>query len=224
MTSNSNLIGQEHKVLDHGMIRVVDVMGSDKSVVDSARISYQSGTKVLNNDQGLVKYLMRNFHLSPFESAVIQFHIKMPMFVARQWSRHRMASYNEVSARYSVLPKEFYVPTKDQLCKQCQLNKQSKDEKLGDKDANEVIARITKSSIDAYNEYEKLLEMGLCRELARTVLSVNFYTEIYFTSNLRNLLHFINLRNSPHAQYEICLLYTSPSPRDRTRSRMPSSA
>jgi thymidylate synthase (FAD) len=204
------------KVLDHGFVRVVDYMGDDSAIVQAARVSYGKGTKAVNKDQGLIKYLMRHRHTTPFEMCDIKFHVKLPIFVARQWIRHRTASVNEYSARYSILGKEFYLPEKKHLSPQSQINMQGRDDTtLPDDIADKVLNVLKGDSLNAYDNYIKLMNedeegnmlnedtIGISRELARMNLSLNYYTEWYWKINLHNLLHFVALRADPHAQYEI---------------------
>lgn len=200
----------ERKVLDHGLVRLVDCMpavdGSvcafESAIVQMARVSYGSGTKSFREDMGLVNYLLENDHTSPFEGVTIKFHIKMPIFVARQWVRHRTASINEYSARYSVLEDQFYIPEPSRLAGQSATNKQgSSSEQIPEADL--VSSIISEHSKVSYDLYEKLLEKGLSRELARMVIPVNVYTEMYWVINLHNLLKFLRLRMDDHAQYEI---------------------
>ncbi|MDR0677495.1 MAG: FAD-dependent thymidylate synthase [Holosporaceae bacterium] len=190
-------------VLDHGFIRVVDYMGTDSSIVQAARVSYGAGTKKVQEDRGLISYLMRHGHTTPFEMCEIKLHIKLPIFVARHWVRHRTASINEYSARYSVLSNEFYIPEIEQLTKQSEMNKQGKSsEKIAF--AEEVKKILSESSTNAYEKYLYMLNnLQLTRELARTVLPVNVYTEMYWKIDLHNLMHFLRLRADSHAQYEI---------------------
>ena len=197
-------LGVEHKILDKGFIRVVDYMGTDASIVQAARVSYGDGTKTVRQDKGLISYLMRNEHTTPFEMCEIKLHIKAPMFVTRQWLRHRTASVNEYSARYSVMKEEYYTPDKDNICNQSSINKQSSGEELLWDDADEVNKIIDANNIDTYWRYEQLIEdYGVARELARVVLPNNIYTEFYWKIDLHNLLHFIRLRCDSHSQSEI---------------------
>lgn len=189
------------EVLDHGVVTLVDTMGSDAAIVQAARVSYGAGTKSAQEDTGLVRYLMRHQHTTPFEMCQLKFHIKCPIFVARLWHRHRTASINEVSARYSVLPEEYYVPELEHIQAQSTANKQGRGDTL--EDTGDVQDIIKYSSKHSYEHYSDLLEQNLTRELARTVLPVNFYTEFYWSLNLHNLLHFLQLRLDAHAQYEI---------------------
>jgi thymidylate synthase (FAD) len=192
-------------VLDHGFIRVVDYMGTDASIVQAARVSYGAGTKKTSEDQGLINYLMRHSHTTPFEMCEIKLHIKLPIFVMRQLVRHRTASINEYSARYSVLCNEFYIPEMEKLARQSDTNKQGRSDTPFDAaEAEKVIDVLSKSSVEAYESYRHMLEdLSLTRELARIVLPVSVYTEIYWKINLHNLFHFLKLRADVHAQYEI---------------------
>lgn len=189
------------KVLDHGFVRLVDSMGEDASIVQAARVSYGAGTKTVQDDVALVRYLMRRHHSTPFEMCHLKFHIKCPIFVARQWHRHRTASINEISARYSVLPEEYYVPEIEHLQAQSSTNKQGRDGLLCNPQA--TARRIEENSKTAYHTYTELLRLDVAREIARMVLPVNFYTEFYWALNLHNLMHFLQLRLDNHAQYEI---------------------
>lgn len=203
------------KVLDHGFVRVVDYMGDDSAIVQSARVSYGTGTKKINQDRGLIQYLMRHKHTTPFEMCEIKFHIKLPMFVARQWIRHRTANVNEYSARYSILGSDFYLPERQHLAAQSLINNQGRGELLNDKEAERVLELLEKDAKQCYAHYEEMLNedaLGntldenrskLARELARMNLPVNFYTEWYWKIDLHNLLHFLHLRADSHAQYEI---------------------
>lgn len=199
-------------VLDHGFIRVVDYMGNDAAIVQAARVSYGKGTKRKTEDQGLINYLMRHRHTTPFEMCEIKLHIKLPMFVARQWIRHRTANVNEYSARYSILDKEFYIPKAEQLASQSQINKQGRGDTMAMEEAAKIQNMLAELCVDAYHKYEYFLNEdmskhqdhgGIARELARMCLPVNFYTQWYWKIDLHNLLHFIKLRSDHHAQYEI---------------------
>lgn len=211
-----NILYQPIPVLDHGFIRVVDYMGDDNAVVQAARVSYGRGTKKSLQDKGLINYLMRHRHTTPFEMCDIKFHIKLPIFIARQWIRHRTASVNEYSARYSILSNEFYLPDRAQLLPQSKINKQGRsEEKLPDDVANHVLALIKEDSLTCYQHYIEMMneddkgnvidpdKIGITRELARMNLTLNHYTEWYWKINLHNLLHFLALRVDNHAQYEI---------------------
>jgi thymidylate synthase (FAD) len=192
-------------VLDHGFIRVIDYMGTDASIVQAARVSYGVGTKKIQEDMGLINYLMRHNHTTPFEMCEIKLHVKLPIFVMRHWVRHRTANINEYSARYSVLNNEFYIPEINQLSKQSENNKQGKSsESINSENAKEVVNILNAVCASSYDKYVHMLEnFSLTRELARTVLPVNVYTEMYWKIDLHNLLHFLKLRADSHAQYEI---------------------
>ena len=201
--------------LDHGFVRVVDYMGDDAAVVQAARVSYGRGTKKVSEDRGLINYLMRHRHTTPFEMCEIKYHVKLPIFVARQWIRHRTANVNEYSARYSILDNEFYVPRPEHLAAQSKANRQGRDAVLNGKEAERVFAILRKDSELVYEHYMEMLNegeagqpldaerSGLARELARMNLSLAFYTQWYWKTNLHNLMHFLSLRADAHAQYEI---------------------
>ena len=202
-------------VLDHGFIRVVDYMGNDTSIVQAARVSYGKGTKKVNTDAGLIKYLMRHWHSTPFEMCEIKYHVKLPIFIARQWIRHRTANVNEYSARYSILDKEFYLPQQEHLAAQSQINRQGRGDTLKGEQAKQVLDLLKKDAEQTYNNYEKMLnerydgrivdenKVGLARELARMNLTLNTYTQWYWKTDLLNLMNFLRLRVDDHAQYEI---------------------
>lgn len=202
-------------VLDHGFVRVVDYMGDDSAIVQAARVSYGRGTKQSREDRGLIRYLMRHRHSTPFEMCEIKFHIKLPMFVARQWIRHRTANVNEYSARYSILDREFYVPAPEHLAAQSASNRQGRGDVLQGEEAARVLDIIKRDATSCYDHYEEMLNAdaegnmldenrtGLARELARMNLPVNFYTQWYWKIDLHNLMHFLSLRADSHAQYEI---------------------
>ena len=202
-------------LLDHGFVRVVDYMGDDGAVVQAARVSYGRGTRSVSDDRGLINYLMRMGHTTPFEMCEIKLHVKLPIFVARQWIRHRTASVNEVSARYSILDREFYVPDDDVIASQSQGNRQGRGGALSAEQATWVQELLREDAERAYDHYEELLNEGpngepmdpnrdgLARELARMNLSLNYYTQWYWKIDLHNLLHFLQLRADAHAQYEI---------------------
>jgi len=202
-------------VLDHGFVRVVDYMGDDTSIVQSARVSYGKGTKKVSTDEGLIKYLMRHWHSTPFEMCEIKYHIKLPIFIARQWIRHRTANVNEYSARYSILDKEFYIPEKEQLSAQSSINRQGRGDLITGDQADEVLQILKDDATRTYGNYEKMLnekfdgtiidekKSGLARELARMNLTLNSYTQWYWKTDLLNLLNFLFLRADSHAQYEI---------------------
>ena len=203
------------EVLDHGFLRVVDYMGDDAAVVQAARVSYGKGTKKVSEDRGLIQYLMRHRHSTPFEMCEIKLHVKLPIFVARQWIRHRTANVNEYSARYSILDREFYVPAPAQLGVQSPTNRQGRGEVLEGSEAAEVMKLLKDDSEQVYAHYQKMLNVdetgavldeqrkGLARELARMNLTLNYYTQWYWKTDLLNLLNFLSLRADPHAQYEI---------------------
>lgn len=191
------------EVLDHGFIRVVDYMGDEAAIVEMARVSYGLGTKTPKEDKALLRYLMRHRHTSPFEGCEIKLHVKLPIFVARQWIRHRTASVNEVSGRYSVLPGEFYIPKAERLAAQSTTNKQGSGEPLDEAAVDEILDILEASRDQSKAAYDAALDAGLTRELARLPLSVNLYTEWYWKIDLHNLLHFLALRMDGHAQYEI---------------------
>ena len=202
-------------VLDHGFVRVVDYMGDDSSVVQAARVSYGKGTKKVSTDSGLIKYLMRHRHSTPFEMCEIKYHVKLPIFVARQWIRHRTANVNEYSARYSILDKEFYLPSKENLAAQSTNNRQGRGELINGKQADYILDMLKKDAEHTYANYELMLNekfdgstinennKGLARELARMNLTLNTYTQWYWKTDLLNLLNFLSLRADSHAQYEI---------------------
>ena len=194
-------------ILDHGFIRVVDYMGDDTSVVQSARVSYGKGTKKVSTDAGLIKYLMRHWHSTPFEMCEIKYHVKLPIFIARQWIRHRTANVNEYSARYSILDKEFYIPDQSNLAAQSKINNQGRGELLEAEEAQRVLEILKNDSDRSYANYERLLSSdgkpGLARELARMNLPTNIYTQWYWKTDLHNLFNFLRLRADKHAQYEI---------------------
>jgi len=202
-------------VLDHGFVRVIDYMGDDAAVVQAARVSYGKGTKRVSEDRGLIHYLMRHRHTTPFEMCEIKYHVKLPIFVARQWIRHRTANVNEYSARYSILDNEFYIPAPEQLAAQSKSNRQGRGDVLQGAEAARVLALLREDSERAYRGYVEMLNetedgavidpgrQGLARELARMNLSLNFYTQWYWKTDLHNLLNFLALRGDAHAQYEI---------------------
>jgi len=202
-------------VLDHGFIRVIDYMGDDTSIVQSARVSYGKGTKKVSTDEGLIRYLMRHWHSTPFEMCEIKYHVKLPIFIARQWIRHRTANVNEYSARYSILDKEFYIPAKEQLSAQATNNRQGRGDLITGPQADEVLKILKDDAVRTYDNYEKMLnerfdgtiidekKSGLARELARMNLTLNSYTQWYWKTDLLNLMNFLFLRADSHAQYEI---------------------
>jgi thymidylate synthase (FAD) len=209
------ILYQPVSLLDHGFIRVIDYMGDDAAVVQAARVSYGRGTKRVNEDRGLINYLMRHRHTTPFEMCEIKYHVKLPIFVARQWIRHRTANVNEYSARYSILDKEFYLPDAEHVAAQTATNGQGRGNALEPEVAQRVLDILREDAERAHHNYTILLNEGgpgdrsdptwpgLARELARINLSLNFYTQWYWKTDLHNLMHFLLLRCDPHAQYEI---------------------
>lgn len=199
------ILEKEFKILDHGFIRLIDYMGNDSSIVQAARVSYGTGTKAVSEDKALINYLIKHKHTSPIEMCEIKFHLKMPIFIARQWIRHRTASINEYSARYSILSNQYYVPEMERMQKQSTNNKQGSGEALSPQLAKKVAEILNEDATKCYTHYEEMLggELELARELARMNLTLNYYTEFYWKIDLHNFLHFINLRAHPHAQYEI---------------------
>ena len=196
-----------HPVLDHGFVRVVDYMGDDAAICQAARVSYGRGTKSVQGDEGLIRYLMRHWHSTPFEMCEVKLHVKLPVFVARQWIRHRTANVNEVSARYSILDREFYVPEPEHLAAQSRQNAQGRGEALAGAEAARVLDWLREDARRAYDHYEAMVsqdgQQGLARELARMNLPASVYTQWYWKVDLHNLLHFLRLRADAHAQWEI---------------------
>ena len=194
-------------VLDHGFVRVIDYMGDDAAICQAARVSYGKGTKSVQNDEGLIRYLMRHWHSTPFEMCEIKLHVKLPVFVARQWIRHRTANVNEYSARYSILDREFYIPAPEALAAQSVVNNQGRGAALSGDEAERVLRYLRDDAMRAYDHYEEMIsqegQQGLARELARMNLPANIYTQWYWKVDLHNLLHFLRLRADAHAQYEI---------------------
>ncbi len=209
------ILYQPVPVLDHGFVRVIDYMGDDGAVVQAARVSYGRGTRKVSEDRGLIHYLMRHRHSTPFEMCEIKFHVKLPIFVARQWIRHRTANVNEYSARYSILDNEFYVPAPEQLAAQSAANRQGRGDLLEGEEARQVLDWLRDDATRNYDHYVAMLNeredgsavdpgrQGLARELARMNLTLGFYTQWYWKVDLHNLMHFLSLRADPHAQYEI---------------------
>ena len=209
------ILYQAIPLLDHGFIRVIDYMGDDGAIVQAARVSYGRGTKRVSEDAGLINYLMRHRHTTPFEMCEIKYHVKLPIFVARQWIRHRTANVNEYSARYSILDKEFYIPAPENLGAQSSANRQGRGDVLAGAEAARVLALLKEDSERVYADYAEMLNedetgaavdpgrRGLARELARMNLTLNYYTQWYWKTDLHNLLHFCALRADAHAQYEI---------------------
>ena len=210
-----NILYEAIPVLDHGFIRVIDYMGDDSSIVQAARVSYGKGTKKVSTDSGLIKYLMRHWHSTPFEMCEIKYHVKLPIFIARQWIRHRTANVNEYSARYSILDKEFYLPEPNHLAAQSKNNRQGRGDILQGEQAKKVLDLLKGDAERTYDNYEKMLnerydgsvieesQNGLARELARMNLTLGTYTQWYWKTDLLNLMNFLRLRADHHAQYEI---------------------
>jgi thymidylate synthase (FAD) len=196
-----------HEVLDHGFVRVIDYMGNDAAIVQAARVSYGAGTRKVNDDSGLIRYLMRHWHSTPFEMCEIKLHVKLPIFVARQWIRHRTANVNEYSARYSIMDREFYIPEPQHLAAQSTVNNQGRGAVLEGAEAARVLEILKSDAARSYDHYEEMLsqegQQGLARELARMNLPANIYTQWYWKVDLHNLFHFLRLRADAHAQYEI---------------------
>jgi thymidylate synthase (FAD) len=209
------MLFQPLPVLDHGFIRVIDYMGDDAAIVQAARVSYGRGTRRVSEDAGLIRYLMRHRHSTPFEMCEIKYHVKLPIFVARQWIRHRTANVNEYSARYSILDREFYLPAAEHLAAQSAANRQGRGAVLEATEAARVIDLLRSDATRSYDHYVEMLNedtpdaapdpgrQGLARELARMNLTLNTYTQWYWKTDLHNLLHFLSLRADAHAQYEI---------------------
>ncbi|NCG17395.1 MAG: FAD-dependent thymidylate synthase, partial [Rhodobacterales bacterium] len=204
-----------NNVLDHGFVRVVDYMGDDNAIVQAARVSYGKGTKNVRNDAGLIRYLMRHRHTTPFEMCEIKLHVKLPIFVARQWIRHRTANVNEYSARYSILDREFYLPAPADIAVESVDNKQGRGDTLTAEQSAQVLELLRRDSMTVYDTYKTLINDDgdgnpvddgspqLARELARMNLGLNYYTQWYWKVDLHNLFHFLSLRMDSHAQYEI---------------------
>lgn len=198
------ILDKEFKVLDHGFVRLVDYMGGDSRIVQSARVSYGAGTKTVREDRELINYLMRNQHTSPFEQVIITFHCKMPIFVARQWIRHRTARVNEISGRYSIMADEFYVPSEEQTGYQSKSNRQGRDTaEVPPELRKKVIEIIREGQKKAYEDYTEMIDDNISRELARINLPLSLYTQWYWQIDLHNLFHFLELRLDTHAQWEI---------------------
>lgn len=196
--------GREIPCLDKGFVRLVDVMGNDDAIVQAARVSYGAGTKKVHEDRGLIRYLLRHKHTTPFEMVEFKFHIKLPIFVARQWIRHRTANVNEYSGRYSEMKDEFYVPAPEHIRPQSAQNRQGRsNETLPEDESTRLAAAMEESQVKLYDEYQHYLESGVAREIARINLPVSNYTEWYWKIDLHNLFHFLRLRMDDHAQYEI---------------------
>lgn len=201
------ILGHAFPILDHGFIRVIDYMGNDEAITQMARVSYGTGTKAVSDDANLIDYLMRHHHTSPFEGCEIKLHVKLPVFVARQWIRHRTANVNEYSARYSIMDNEFYVPEAEVMMKQSQTNMQGRAEVIDPDLAEEIRKMLFRENEKAYQNYSEISDpngdYGLTRELSRINLPVSIYTQWYWKVDLHNLLHFLRLRADAHAQYEI---------------------
>jgi len=209
------LLFQPLPLLDHGFVRVIDYMGDDAAIVQAARVSYGRGTRRVSEDAGLIRYLMRHRHSTPFEMCEIKYHVKLPIFVARQWIRHRTANVNEYSARYSILDREFYLPAPAHLAAQSAVNRQGRGKVLTGDEAARVLDLLRDDATRSYDHYVEMLNedeqgvardparQGLARELARMNLTLNTYTQWYWKIDLHNLLHFLSLRADAHAQYEI---------------------
>jgi thymidylate synthase (FAD) len=198
------ILDREFPVLDHGFLRLIDYLGGDERIVAAARVSYGVGTKSTREDKALIHYLMRNLHTSPFEQVILTFHAKMPIFVARQWVRHRTARLNEVSGRYSVIPDEFYLPPIGQIRRQSKRDKQARAPEQLPRDLQErTLEILQRDQASAYASYEELLRDDIARELARINLPVSVYTQWYWQIDLHNLFHFLQLRLDKHAQHEI---------------------
>lgn len=193
-------------VLDHGFVRAIDYMGDDAAICQAARVSYGKGTKSVQNDEGLIRYLMRHWHSTPFEMCELKLHVKLPVFVARQWIRHRTANVNEYSARYSILDREFYIPAPEHINAQSLVNNQGRGDVLTGEDAARVLEMLKADSARCYDNYQSMIDedgIGLARELARMNFPANVYTQWYWKVDLHNLFHFLRLRADAHAQYEI---------------------
>jgi thymidylate synthase (FAD) len=194
-------------LLDHGLVRLIDYMGDDAAICQAARVSYGRGTKSVQNDEGLIRYLMRHWHSTPFEMCEVKLHVKLPVFVARQWIRHRTANVNEYSARYSILDREFYIPRAEDLAAQSAQNNQGRGDVLGAEESERVLQWLRDDAMRSYDHYEQMIsnegQQGLARELARMNLPANIYTQWYWKVDLHNLFHFLRLRADSHAQYEI---------------------
>ena len=196
------ILDKEFPILDHGFVRLVDYMGGDTRIAEAARVSYNS-KKTLRDDKRLIDYLYCNGHTSPFEQVVLLFHIKMPLFVARQWVRHRTARMNEVSGRYSVMKEEFYTPVREDIKGQNQKDKQASAERLSPEIATSIVSELAEGQKSSYTSYKSFIERGVSREMARINLPLSLYTEVYWQMDLHNLFHFLALRLSSHAQKEI---------------------
>lgn len=203
------ILGEPFAVLDHGFVRCIDYMGDDAAIVQAARVSYGKGTETPSSDRQLIRYLMRHLHTTPFEMCEVKLHVKLPIFAARQWIRHRTANVNEYSGRYSIMPNEFYMPTADRIGVQSSTNRQGTGDSLSPEDAEIVLQMLLRDARRAFDTYDTLAAepgeegFGVSRELARIGLPLSTYTEFYWKTDLHNLFHFLKLRDDPHAQAEI---------------------
>jgi thymidylate synthase (FAD) len=197
------ILDKEYKVLNHGFVRLVDYMGGDERIVQAARVSYGKGTKTKRKDSGLINYLLRNRHTSPFEQVIFTFHVKLPIFVARQWIRHRTARLNEISGRYSVMADEFYLPDPEDIRVQSSDNKQGRGEELAPEQQQKVLQMLKTEQAAIYENYNAFIQDDVARELARVNLPLSLYTQWYWQIDLHNLFHFLRLRLDAHAQLEI---------------------
>ena len=197
------LIGVKRPLLSHGFVVLVDYMGDDAAVVQAARVSYGAGTRTVRDDRGLIRYLLRHGHTTPFEMVELKFLIRLPIYIARQWIRHRTASVNEYSARYSIVPDEYELPAPGEVHRQSARNRQGRGEPLDPAVGESFRADVDRISQEAYQAYQRALSQGVARETARMLLPVSFYTQWYWKVNLHNLFHFLSLRLDPHAQEEI---------------------
>lgn len=198
------ILEKEYKCLNHGFVRLIDYMGSDESIVQAARVSYGKGTKTVREDRTLIRYLMRHHHTTPFEMVEFKFHVKLPIFVARQWIRHRTASVNEYSGRYSIMPEEFYMPGEEDIKSQSKTNRQGRsEEEIPSEVRKKVLDLLIAEQKSSFAGYNEMLESNVSRELARINLPLSLYTQWYWKIDLHNLFHFLKLRIDDHAQYEI---------------------
>ena len=213
------ILDKEFKCLNAGFVRLVDYMGGDESIVQAARVSYGRGTKTVNEDRGLIRYLMRHMHTTPFEMVELKFHVKLPIFVARQWIRHRTANVNEYSGRYSVMKDEFYIPEPQAIHRQSRRNKQGRaNEEVPEELRKKVLETLGSAQRETYREYSAMLEEDIARELARIHLPLSLYTEWYWKIDLHNLFHFLHLRVDPHAQHGATARLRQCPPRERGRA------
>ncbi|MBM4175703.1 MAG: FAD-dependent thymidylate synthase [Ignavibacteria bacterium] len=204
VSAAEEILEKEYKCLNHGFVRLIDYMGSDESIVQAARVSYGKGTKTIREDRTLIRYLMRHHHTTPFEMVELKFHVKLPIFVARQWIRHRTANVNEYSGRYSIMPEEFYLPEKKDIKPQSTTNRQGRsEEEIPLEIRQKVLNLLMEEQKSSFNGYNEMLESNVSRELARINLPLSLYTQWYWKIDLHNLFHFLRLRIDDHAQYEI---------------------